>query len=152
MSKAPHQQIAHLQKAAFGTQKPEQDARMLLTNITRGTSLADYLEVATTSARRSKGLLGRDSLPSGGGLWIAPCESVHTFFMRFPIDLVYVDRALRVKKVRDSVRPWRISACLSAYSIIELPAGVVRKTGTKPGDQLEMAPVNGPATTSLTAS
>lgn len=152
MSKAHHQQITRLQKTVSRAQEAEQDARMLLTNITRGTSLADDLEVATTSARRSKGLIGRDSLPPGGGLWIAPCESVHTFFMRFPIDLVYVDRALRVKKVRDSVRPWRMSACLSAYSIIELPAGVARMTGTKPGDQLEMAPVNGPATAPLPAS
>ncbi len=149
MSKALHPQITGSQKTVSRTQKPEQDTRMLLTNITRGTLLADDLEVATTSARRSKGLLGRESLPHGGGLWIAPCESVHTFFMRFPIDLVYVDRALRVKKVRDSVGPWRISACFSAYSIIELPAGVARKTGTKPGDQLEMAPVNRPITASL---
>lgn len=114
-------------------------ALQLLTNLTRHTVLASQLEVARNSAERTKGLLGRESLPAGGGLWISPCESVHTFWMRFPIDLVYVDRSLRVKKVRSAVGPWRLSACLSAHSVIELPAGVVQQTGTRPGDQLQVS-------------
>ena len=60
-----------------------------VTNVTRGTVLATRLEAAHTGPTRRKGLLGRDGLAAGEGLWIAPCESVHTFFMRFPIDLVY---------------------------------------------------------------
>jgi len=73
-------------------------------------------------------------------LWIVPCESVHTFFMRFPIDLVYLDRKHRIKKVRSAVGPWRLSACLSAHSILELPAGTIRATQTQPGDSLEFLP------------
>jgi hypothetical protein len=58
--------------------------------------------------------------------------------MKFPIDLVYVDRHRKVKKVRHAVPPWRMSACLSAHSILELPAGSVAQTGTQVGDQLSM--------------
>ena len=104
----------------------QRDSRMRVSNLTRGTVLATHLEVADTGKKRSKGLLGRKGLAEGGGLWIVPCESVHTFFMQFPIDLVYLDRKLRVRKVRESVGPWRLSACLSAHSILELPAGTIR--------------------------
>lgn len=111
-------------------------------NLTRQTEIASCAEVADTSATRSKGLLGRTGLPPGGGLWIVPCESVHTFFMKFPLDLIYLDRKKRVKKVRGNVGPWRLSACLSAHSIIELPAGTVQNTQTHRGDQLEFAPLD----------
>jgi uncharacterized protein len=107
-------------------------------NVTRGTVLASRLEVAGTGETRRKGLLGRNSLEPGGGLWIAPCESVHTFFMRFAIDLVYLDRKHRVRKVRHSVEPWRISACITAHSVLELPAGSVRATQTELGDIVEI--------------
>jgi len=69
-------------------------------------------------------------------LWIVPCESVHTFFMKFPIDLVYLDKGRTVRKVRHSVPPWRLSACLSAHSVLELPAGTAESTGTRAGDEL----------------
>jgi len=108
-------------------------------NRTRGTVLASRLEAAHTGPSRRKGLLGRQSLPAGEGLWIAPCESVHTFFMKFPIDLVYLDRKQQVKMVRDSVGPWRLSACLTARSVLELPAGTIRATQTEQGDTLEIA-------------
>jgi uncharacterized protein len=109
-------------------------------NLTRGTILAAELELAGTGESRRKGLLGRESLPKGTGLWIAPCESVHTFFMRFAIDLVYLDRQLTVKKVRSSVGPWRVSACFRAHSVLELPAGTIEATRTACGDALEIGP------------
>jgi uncharacterized protein len=109
-------------------------------NLSRKTQLADRMEVARTSQSRSKGLLGRAGLESGEALWIVPCEAVHTFWMRFTIDLVYIDKQYRVRKVRSSVPPWRLSACLTAHSIIELPAGVVLRSQTQPGDQLEFIP------------
>lgn len=109
-------------------------------NVTRGTMLASRLEAAHTGPKRRKGLLGRDGLSSGGGLWIAPCESVHTFFMRFPIDLVYLDRKHRIRKVRSAVGPWRLSACFTAHSILELPAGTIRETQTEAGDTVEIGP------------
>lgn len=129
-------------------QRPAAD-RLKVTNATRGTVLATRLEVADTGAKRNKGLLGRKGLEEGGGLWIVPCESVHTFFMQFPIDLVYLDRRLRVRKVRHSVGAWRLSACLSAHSILELPAGAARAALTEVGDMLEFAAADGVETTAI---
>jgi uncharacterized membrane protein (UPF0127 family) len=125
--------------------EPEPDVRLTVTNTTRNTVLATQLELAGTPEKRNKGLLGRKGLAPGSGLWIVPCESVHTFFMQFPIDLVYLDRDNRVKKVRHAVGPWKLSACLSAHSILELPAGVIRSTGTQRGDTLELVPDSTPA-------
>ena len=115
------------------------NVRVEVVNVTRATVLASKLEVANTGAKRNKGLLGREGLSAGEGLWIVPCESVHTFFMKFAIDLVYLDRKHRVRKVRSNVVPWRISVCLSAHSILELPAGTVRETQTVAGDQVQLA-------------
>jgi uncharacterized membrane protein (UPF0127 family) len=113
------------------------EARLEVVNLTRGTVLATKLEVANTGAKRNKGLLGRKDLGAGEGLWIIPCESVHTFFMQFAIDLIYLDRKHRIRKVRSNMRPWRISVCLSAHSILELPAGVIGESQTKRGDQIQ---------------
>ena len=93
-------------------------------------------DVADTSAKRRTGLLKHQRLEPGEGLWISPCESVHTFFMKFAIDLVYLDKQKKVRKVRHAVPPWRLSACLAAHSVLELPAGSVAPTGTARGDQL----------------
>ena len=116
------------------------EARLVAANLTRGSVLATRLEVADSGPKRNKGLLGRKGLAAGEGLWIIPCESVHTFFMQFPIDLVYLDRKHVIKKVCESVAPWRISICLSAHSILELPSGTIRSTETRAGDTLEFSP------------
>jgi uncharacterized membrane protein (UPF0127 family) len=116
------------------------DMRYEVANPARGTVLATRMKVAGTAPQRSKGLLGREGLAPGEGLWIVPCESVHTFFMRFSIDLVYLDRKNKVKKVRSDIGAWRMSACLSAHSVLELPAGTIRNTHTQPGDTLEFSP------------
>jgi hypothetical protein len=108
-------------------------------NLTREVVLAHSVDVADRGATRRKGLLGRSGLPAGEGLWIVPCESVHTFGMKFPIDLVYLDRNKEVKKVRSGVPPWRLSACLSAHSVVELAVGSIYKTQTGPGDKLEFS-------------
>ena len=105
-------------------------------NQTRATVLADAADVADTSSKRRTGLLKHERLAPGEGLWIVPCESVHTFFMKFPIDLVYLDRERKVRKVCSAVPAWRLSACFSAHSILELPAGVVEQTRTAVGDEL----------------
>ena len=116
------------------------NSRLKVLNLTRQAVLADCVEVADHGATRRKGLLGRSGLPAGEGLWIVPCESVHTFGMKFPIDLVYVGRNKKVKKVRSGVPPWRLSACLSAYSVLELASGTIYRTQTRPGDTLEFSP------------
>jgi uncharacterized protein len=134
--------IAENLRKLFASSPPsDPNRRMHAANITRGTVLASSLEVADTGPARNKGLLNRDGLAPGGGLWIVPCQSVHTFFMRFPIDLVYLDARKRVKKVRRAVVPGRISFCLTAQSVIELAAGTIQQTQTQRGDLLaiEMA-------------
>jgi len=103
------------------------------------------VDVADTSEKRRTGLLKHERLEAGHGLWIVPCESVHTFFMKFPIDLIYVDKRRNVRKVRNAVPAWRLSACISAHSVVELPAGTAAETGTKVGDCLTFDPVGDPA-------
>jgi uncharacterized membrane protein (UPF0127 family) len=106
-------------------------------NLTRDTLLGDQIDVADTSSTRRTGLLKHATLDDGTGLWIVPCESVHTFFMKFAIDVVYLDRKKRVKKAVGPVVPWRLSMCFLAYSLLELPAGSIERTGTRKGDELE---------------
>lgn len=129
-----------LRGGGAGRTPPAVEIRLQVLNTTRQTQLATSLEVADYGAKRSKGLLGRKGLAPGEGLWILPCEAVHTIGMQFPIDLVYLDRRHRVRKVRSNVPPWRMSACLSAHSVLELAAGVIQETRTEPGDFLEFSP------------
>ena len=106
-------------------------------NKDRNTVLAERASIAGTSAERRTGLLKHTRLEPGEGLWISPCESVHSFGMKFTIDVVYLDKKKRVKKVRKAMVPRRISACLTAHSVLELPEGTIEATRTEPGDQLE---------------
>lgn len=132
-----------LKRLAAQLRSPERNSQsqvlFQVTNRTRNTVLATRLTLADTPQTRDKGLLGRDSLAPGEGLWIIPCQAIHMFFMRFSIDLVYIDRQKRVRKVKSNIAPWRISACLTAHSVLELPAGIIRETGTRRGDLVEIA-------------
>jgi uncharacterized membrane protein (UPF0127 family) len=87
------------------------------------------------------GLLKHRNLETGAGLWIVPCESIHMFFMKFAIDVVYVDRKRKVRKVVRNLKPWRVSMCLAAHSVVELPVGVIDSSMTQKGDQLEFVEV-----------
>ena len=120
----------------FGPPGPVAETPLRVLNLTRGTVLATSLEVAGSGKSRRKGLLGRAGLSPGEGLWIVPCESVHTFFMRFPIDLVFAARDGRVVKLRRDVRPWRISGAWGAFAVIELAAGAAARADLRPGDRL----------------
>ena len=131
---------------------PAPEVRLQVTNLTRQTVLATSLEVANSGSRRSKGLLGRARLAPGEGLWILPCEAVHTFFMQFPIDLVYLDRKNRIRKIRSAVPPWRLSACLTAHSVLELIPGTILNTQTQPGDLVEFSPASMPKDNSSSPS
>lgn len=99
--------------------------------------LAEAAEVADTSAKRKTGLLKHESLAPGTGLWISPCEAVHSFFMKFAIDVVFLDRQKKVRKVRRAMAPWRLAACMRAHSVLELPVGVIDQSRTEAGDQLD---------------
>jgi uncharacterized membrane protein (UPF0127 family) len=92
--------------------------------------------VADRMFSRMKGLLGRRSLPAGEGLLIRPAPSIHTFFMRFPIDVVFLSRAGEVMKISADVRPWRIRSCRHAYAVLELAAGEAEKRGITTRDHL----------------
>jgi len=110
---------------------------MRVQNLTRGAELADRAVHANTSKLRKTGLLKHESLPEGEGLWITPCEGVHTFFMKFAIDVLYLNKKREVVKLRPNMGKSRLSLCLSAHSVLELPAGMIAKTGTSVGDQLD---------------
>jgi uncharacterized membrane protein (UPF0127 family) len=128
-----------LRKHLISRRRETPPTRLLVSNLTRHTVLATRMEVADSGSRRSKGLLGRAQLSPGEGLWILPCEAVHTFFMQFPIDLVYLDRKNRIRKLSSAVPPWRLSACFSAHSVLELIPGTIRSTRTEVGDLVEFS-------------
>lgn len=114
---------------------------MLLTihNQTRSTFLGDRIEVADTPWSRAKGLLGRRSLDEGGGLLITSCNSIHMFFMRFAIDVAFIDDDNRVVHAVHSIRPWRATWFYPrATAALELPAGTLKRTQTEEGDTLTL--------------
>lgn len=88
---------------------------------------------------RMRGLLGRDGLGEGEGLLLKPCGSVHTLFMGFPIDVVFLDRELSVVAVRPEVPPWRTAGARGAKVTLELAAGEAGRLGIEPGMQLRLA-------------
>jgi uncharacterized protein len=113
-----------------------------ISNTSRATVLADRAELAATFWRRLWGLMGRAPLGDGEGLVIVPNGSVHTFWMRFPIDVVFVDKAGVVVGLREAMPPNRpYAGARRAYRTIELPAGVIGRTGTQRGDLLQFETV-----------
>jgi uncharacterized membrane protein (UPF0127 family) len=107
-----------------------------LENRRNGFRLAERLMIAFDSPSRRKGLLGRAGLEPGTALVIAPCNAIHTWFMRFAIDVAFIAHDGRIVKARTSLRPWRIAAAWGASSVIELPAGTLARFDTRAGDQL----------------
>ncbi|MCL6477979.1 MAG: DUF192 domain-containing protein [Peptococcaceae bacterium] len=108
---------------------------MPLVNQTRNICLAQTVIMADTFFTRLKGLLGRSGLPRGHCLVLKPCRSVHTMFMRFSIDLLFVDRSSRVVGLIGNLPPFRFSGTVKeSCLVIELPAGTLASTGTSAGD------------------
>ena len=111
--------------------------RYRVMNLTRNTPLADQAARADTFMERFKGLMGVTDLPLGQGLHIAPCNSIHTFFMKIPIDAVFLNAGNEVVDVCHALPPWRMSKVyFGAKSVLELPAGTASASQTKAGDQL----------------
>ena len=102
-----------------------------------GTMICESCLVADRMFPRMKGLLGRRSLPSGEGMLIRPAPSIHTFFMRFPIDVVFLSRDGEVVKVAPNVAPWRTRSCRKAHAVLELAAGESERRKVSVGDHLE---------------
>jgi uncharacterized protein len=114
------------------------DEPWILTNTRTAQPLARAIETAFDSSRRNKGLLGRQAFAPGSALILAPCSAIHTFFMRFPIDVAFVNREGVVVSVVHALAPWRIRAAFRAFATVELPAGVLASSGTRQSDLLRL--------------
>jgi uncharacterized membrane protein (UPF0127 family) len=117
---------------------------MLLVNARSEETIASDVNLALTRAERNKGLLGRDSLDASAALVLSPCWSIHTMFMRFPIDVVFVDRDGRAVRIVRDLAPWRIAGARRAHATIELPAGSLRERDVRVGDELYLVPPASP--------
>jgi uncharacterized protein len=118
----------------------ESDGKILV-NLTRAEIVCEHTEIADRPRRRMRGLLGRESLEPGAGMLLQPAPSIHTAFMRFPIDVAFMDGTLRVTKVVHELRPWRAAAARHAWAVIELAAGEIERRGVAIGDQLGLVRV-----------
>jgi len=107
-----------------------------LVNQRTGAPIATSVERATTRATRKRGLLGRDGLPAGSALMIEPCPAVHTAFMRFAIDVVFVDRKGYAIKIVRNLGAWRIAVAPRAHAVVELAAGSLAEVDLAIGDRL----------------
>ncbi|MCB0406622.1 MAG: DUF192 domain-containing protein [Bdellovibrionales bacterium] len=106
-------------------------------NKTKNTIVANQIEEAKTFFERSRGLLGRKQLSQGHALWIHHCSSIHTFFMKFDLDLIFVDKNLKVQSIYQNVKPWRvIIPGFSARSVFEFSAGQLNHDIIEKGDEL----------------
>lgn len=113
-------------------------ARAAVVDRRRGAVVCERCLVADSPLARLKGLLGRKSLPAGEGILLRPTAAVHTSFMRFPIDVVFLDRGLEVVGTVDNLRPWRLAARRGAHAVLELAAGERVRRSISPGDRLSL--------------
>ena len=114
-------------------------ASFALVNARTGSVIADAVEVAVTRQTRKKGLLGRDGMKPFSALVLAPCAAVHTMFMRFAIDVIFVDGQGRAVRVVSALAPWRAAMKVFAHAVIELPAGTLASREVAVGDSLYLA-------------
>src|SRR5260221_13869895 len=111
-----------------------------------GRVVADHVEIAATPWRRFVGLMFRSELPDGHGLALAPCNSIHMFFMRIPLDVAFLDGDGRVLRAYHGIRPWRVSRIVrGAKAAVELPAGALRAPASDRGALLRRGEKNHPA-------
>jgi uncharacterized protein len=111
-------------------------------NRTRNAYLATHLRLAATHWSRFRGLMATEAarFSAGEGLWIVPCHGVHTFAMRFPIDVVYLDGDKVVVYLEENLKPWRLAPVrMRAASVLELPGHTLTSTRTAIGDEIEIA-------------
>jgi uncharacterized membrane protein (UPF0127 family) len=113
---------------------------MLIINARSGATIATHVEIASTHAERRRGLLGRDGLPPGAALLLSPCWAIHTAFMRFAIDAVFVDRRGRAVRIVRDLPPWRLAAAPRAHAVVEFAAGTLAPLDLRTGDELSLVP------------
>lgn len=109
-------------------------------NQTRGTVVCEQWEDASNPWSRLRGLLGRSELPAGDGMLLTPSPSIHSAFMRFEFDAIFLDRELRVVKVAERIPKWRTRSAKGARSVLEIAAGEAERRGVEVGDQLAIEP------------
>jgi hypothetical protein len=114
---------------------------VVLINERTRTLVAEHVEVAETRRERRRGLLGRTHLADGEALMLIPCCAVHTAFMRFTIDLIFLDRDGCVVRTVSRLQPWCMAVAWRARSVIELPAGRLERCEVETGDRLYLSPV-----------
>ncbi|HXV05387.1 MAG TPA: DUF192 domain-containing protein [Solirubrobacterales bacterium] len=114
-----------------------------VSSLDRDAVVCERCEIADTAPTRLRGLLGRRELRPGEGMLLRPSNSVHTAFMRFPIDAVFLDAELRVLKVRGELRPWRAAGARRARAVLELAAGEAARRGVSVGERLELTSPSG---------
>jgi len=114
------------------------------TNVSKGSDLMYQGWSADRPWSRMRGLIGHPPLTPGQGLWISPCNGIHTLFMSFPIDVVYLNGALKVVALESGMAPWKVGRFVrGARSVLELPTGAIAATLTEVGDQIDLhAPAN----------
>ena len=106
-------------------------------NVSKKTVIVSDLKEAAEFFQRLVGLMGRDRLENNEGLWMARCKAIHTFFMRFPIDVVFLDRDFIVKKTVKGLRPFRpVVSCRHAQGVLELPEGTIDRAQIQIGDRV----------------
>jgi uncharacterized membrane protein (UPF0127 family) len=102
-----------------------------------GASIASRVRLANTFLTRLRGLMFTRRLAPGTGLWLRPCQSIHSFWMFYSIDAVFLDRQLRIVKLVENLRPFRLTVPhLAAHSVLEVEPGTIARHGLKVGDQL----------------
>ncbi|HEU4694763.1 MAG TPA: DUF192 domain-containing protein [Vicinamibacterales bacterium] len=111
----------------------------LLIDERNGRVIASTLLTAFDSASRRRGLLKHDSLPEGTALIIAPSNAIHTFFMRFSIDVAFLSRSGELLKLRHNMPPWRMAAAWRGFAVVEMSSGAFDRAGVRPGDRLRIA-------------
>ena len=112
-------------------------SRVAAVNETTRMVIAEHVRRTDTYLTRLIGLMGRKQLGPDEGLWISPCKGIHTMWMRFPIDVVFLDEDFTVVSLRERVAPWRVTRVIrSAASVLELPAGAIQRTGLTVGHRL----------------
>ena len=108
-------------------------------NVTRQQTVAADVQVADNYWKRLVGLMGKPGLPADAGLWIVPCNDIHSFFMRFEFDVIFVDKQNTVVHLVERMKPWRVSKFVKGgRAVLELPAGTIAASGTQLGDLIEL--------------
>jgi uncharacterized protein len=114
-------------------------AKMKAVNLSNGAEIANEITKAHSFFTRLKGLMFSKSLPDGQGLHIQPCQSIHTFFMNYPIDVLYLNKDFEIVGLQESFQPSKLGKLFkNGHSVLELPTGTIQKSGTKIGHKIKL--------------